>query len=156
GTLCYQPQNEQNIVVNPTDGQNVVTSANDYRAGFEEFMYVSHDGGQTFSNVLLPGWDTATGGTGQFTHVQAGGDPVLAFAPNGTLYFSALVYDFSQSNQTPSGVAVAVSHDGGDSWSTPVMVFYTASTNYFNDKEWIAAGPGGNVYVTWTRFKSNG
>src|SRR5262249_41507724 len=28
--------------------------------------------------------------------------------------------------------------------------------NYFNDKEWIAAGPGGNVYVTWTRFKSNG
>jgi len=27
GTECYEPQNEQNIVVNPTNGQNIVTSA---------------------------------------------------------------------------------------------------------------------------------
>jgi hypothetical protein len=87
--------------------------------------------------------------------VQAGGDPVLAFAPGGTLYYSALVYDFSFSNRTPSGVAVAVSHDGGATWSTPVMVHYEAANTFFNDKEWIAAGAGGDVYVTWTRFKSN-
>ena len=24
--------------------------------------------------------------------------------------------------------------------------------NFFNDKEWIAAGPNGKVVVTWTRF----
>src|SRR5579859_7327403 len=45
GTQCYNPQNEQNIVINPTNGQNVVTSANDYRFGFQALVYVSKDGG---------------------------------------------------------------------------------------------------------------
>ena len=155
GTLCYNPQNEQNIVINPTNGQNVVTAANDYRLGFQAFVYVSTDGGNTFTNVLLPGWDAATGGQGLFKHVQAGGDPVLAFSPEGVLYYAALVYDFSFTNRTPSGVAVAVSRDGGATWSAPVMLHYESSNDFFNDKEWIAAGAGGNVYVTWTHFKSN-
>jgi hypothetical protein len=156
GTQCYEPQNEQNIVVNPTNNQNVVTSANDYRYGFQALIYYSTDGGSTFTDVLLPGWDPATGGSGLFKHVQAGGDPVLAFAPDGTLYYSALVYDFSFANRTPSGVGVAVSRNGGATWSAPVMVHYEAAiNNFFNDKEWIAAGASGNVYVTWTLFKSN-
>jgi hypothetical protein len=155
GTQCYNPQNEQNIVINPTNGKNVVTSANDYRLGFQAFIYFSTDGGNTFTDVLLPGWDLATGGQGLFTHVQAGGDPVLAFSPEGVLYYAALVYDFSFTNRTPSGVAVAVSRDGGATWSAPVMLHYESSNAFFNDKDWIAAGTGGNVYVTWTLFKSN-
>lgn len=155
GTTCYEPQNEQNIVINPTNSSNVVTSANDYRYGFQALIYASADGGSTFSNVLLPGWDPATNGKGLFKHVQAGGDPVLAFAPNGTLYYAALVYDFSFPNHTPSGVAVAVSRDGGATWASPVMVHYESSNNFFNDKEWIAAGSNGDVYVSWTAFKSN-
>ena len=152
GTTCYEPQNEQNIVINPINEHNVVTTSNDYRYGFQAQIYVSTDGGATFSDVLLPGWDTATGGQGLFTHVQAGGDPVLAFAPGGTLYYAALVYDFSFANRTPSGVAVATSRDGGLTWNTPVMVHYESANNFFNDKEWIAAGPNGDVYVTWTLF----
>ncbi len=155
GTQCYEPQNEQNIVLNPGNPLNVVTSANDYRYGFRALVYVSTDGGSNFSNVLLPHWDPATGGTGLFTHVQAGGDPALAFAPDGTLYYAALVYDFSYLNRTPSGVAVARSRDGGATWAAPVMVHYETSNGYFNDKEWVAAGANGNVYVTWTSFKSN-
>lgn len=152
GTQCYNPQNEQNIAINPTNGQNVVTSANDYRYGFQELAYVSMDGGNSFADVLLPGWDVATGGKGQFTHVSAGGDPVLAFGQDGTLYFLALVYDFSFTNRTPSGVAVASSSDGGASWTAPVMVHYESANNFFNDKPWITAGAGGEVYVTWTHF----
>ena len=155
GTRCYEPQNEQNIVINPTNNANVVTSANDYRGGSRAYVYTSTDGGATYSNVLLPGWDPASGGKGAFSHVHAGGDPVLAFAPNGTLYYSALVYDFSFPNRTPSGVAVAVSRDGGISWAAPVMVHYESSNNFFNDKQWIAAGANGDVYVSWTSFKSN-
>ena len=155
GTQCYNPQNEQNIVINPTNSQNIVTTANDYRYGFQALIYYSQDGGNTFTDVLLPGWDPATGATGLFKHVQAGGDPVLAFAPDGTLYYSALVYDFSFPNRTPSGVAVASSRDGGATWSTPVMVHFEDANNFFNDKEWVAAGAGGNVYVTWTLFKFN-
>jgi hypothetical protein len=155
GTLCYNPQNEQNIVMNPTNSQNIVTSANDYRYGFQHLVYVSNDGGNTFTDVLLPGWDLATGATGLFKHVQAGGDPVLAFGRDGTLYFSGLVYDFSYPNRTPSGVAVAVSRDGGAHWSSPVMVHYEDANTFLNDKEWVAAGAGGDVYVTWTLFKGN-
>src|SRR5262249_21598503 len=51
-----------------------------------------------------------------------------------------------------SGVAVATSSDGGATWTTPVMVHYEGSNNFFNDKEWIAAGAGGDVYVTRTHF----
>src|SRR5215472_8786147 len=149
GTQCYNPQNEQNIVINPTNSQNIVTSANDYRYGFQSFVYVSMDGGNTFADVLLPGWDTATGGKGLFTHVAAGGDPVLAFGKDGTLYFLALVYDASL---IKSGVAVASSRNGGASWSRPVMVHYESASNFFNDKPWITAGAGGEVYVTWTHF----
>ncbi|MBS0367516.1 MAG: exo-alpha-sialidase [Proteobacteria bacterium] len=152
GTQCYNPQNEQNIVINPTNPNNIVTSANDYRYGFQHQVYVSMDGGNTFANVILPGWDIATGAKGLFKHVQAGGDPALAFGRDGTLYFAGLVYDFSFTNRTPSGVAVASSSDGGATWTTPVMVHYEAATNFFNDKEWIAAGAGGEVYVTWTQF----
>jgi len=104
GTQCYQPQNEQNIVINPTNSQNIVTSANDYRAGFSAQVYLSYDGGATFTNVILPGYAPAAQASGLFKHVSAGGDPVLAFAPDGTLYYSALVYNFSFLNRTPSGV----------------------------------------------------
>ena len=156
GTQCYNPQNEQNIVINPTNGQNIVTSANDYRFGFQALVYVSMDGGDTFTDVALPGWDSFSGAEGLFKHVQAGGDPVLAFAPDGTLYFTSLVYNFNFANRTPSGVAVASSRDGGATWSTPVMVHYEDANTFFNDKNWIAAGAGGNVYVTWTHFKMKG
>jgi len=153
GTTCYEPQNEQNIVINPTNSLNVVTSANDYRFGFQAFVYVSTDGGLTFTDVLLPGWSPFSGGQGVFKHAPAGGDPVLAFAPDGTLYYSALVYDFSFPNRTPSGVAVATSNDGGLHWGAPVLVHYENSNVFFNDKEWVTAGAGGNVYVTWTQFR---
>src|SRR5205807_3062343 len=43
GTQCYEPQNEQNIVVNPTNSQNIVTTANDYRYGFQALIYYSTD-----------------------------------------------------------------------------------------------------------------
>lgn len=155
GTQCYEPQNEQNIAVNPTNSSNVVTSSNDYRYGFQALIYTSLNGGLSFANVALPGWDPASGGQGLFKHVQAGGDPVLAFAADGTLYYTALVYDFSYPNHTPSGLAVAASRDGGQSWAAPVMVHFEASNNFFNDKEWIVAGKGGDVHVTWTMFKSN-
>src|SRR5207302_5434771 len=57
GTTCYQPQNEQNIAINPTNEHNIVTASNDYRAGFSAQVYVSTDGGKTFADVALPGWD---------------------------------------------------------------------------------------------------
>jgi hypothetical protein len=153
-TICYNPQNESNIVVNPKNPLNVVTSANEYRIDGDE-VYVSMDGGKTFTNVVLPGRTAFTGGQGVFARVGSCGDPVLAFGPDGTLYYSGLNCNFRKGS-TASGVAVSVSHDGGLHWGAPVMVHFTDPNQLFNDKDWITVGPDGTVILTWTRFKSNG
>jgi len=155
GSQCGTPENEQNITVNPKYPSNVVTASNDYRYNFEwPYVYVSNDGGKTFNDVQLNGWDNQTGGQGNFKQFDsAGGDPVLAYAPDGkTLYYAALVYSFAYSNRTPSGVAVAASHDGGQTWGAPSMVTYDGGSNFFNDKEWITVGADGAVHVSWTLF----
>src|SRR5260370_42125228 len=69
GTSCYNPQNESNIVINPTNASNVVTSANEYRIDGDE-VYVSMDEGKTFTDVVLPG---RTGVTGAQEVVLRGG-----------------------------------------------------------------------------------
>jgi len=154
---CTTPQNETTVAVNPTNANNIVAGANDYRVccdfnGLNDgtgWAYYSFNGGASWHNVLLPGLTAETGGSGNFKRVDAAGDPALAFGPDGTLYYANIV--FSRTSFA-SGVAVSVSHDGGISWSSPNMVSYTDAGNYFNDKEWIAAGPNGRVVVTWTSF----
>jgi hypothetical protein len=152
GSTCYNPQNEQNIVINPSNSANIVTSANEYRINGNE-VYYSTNGGSTWHNVILPGWTRDTGGSGIFGHLDSCGDPVLAFNADGSrLYFSGLVCNFDKFPRQISGVAVAVSLDGGATWDEPVMVNSAATGNFFQDKEWIGVGNDGTVYVTWTRF----
>ena len=155
GTFCYEPQNESNIVVNPRDSRNIVTSANEYRINGQA-VYYTRSGGSDWKNVVLPGWTRDTGGTGVFSNLDSCGDPVLAFAPDGKrVYFAGLVCNFDGPGnyQLRSGVAVAASTDGGATWGRPSMVAYTASGNFFQDKEWITVGPDGTVWVSWTRFE---
>ena len=150
-TFCYNPQNESNIVVNPTNSNNVVTSANEYRIDGAE-VYVSMDGGASWTNVVVPGRTGFTGGKGVFARLGDCGDPVLAFAPDGTLYYSGIVCA-GNSRAFFSGLTVSASHDGGLTWGTPTMVSFNDSNNIFNDKEWLTVGPDGTIYFTWTRFK---
>jgi hypothetical protein len=152
GSTCYNPQNEQNIVINPSNSANIVTSANEYRINGHA-VYYSTNGGSTWHNVILPGWTRDTGGSGLFGHLDSCGDPVLAFNADGSrLYYSGLVCNFDKFPRQISGVAVAVSLDGGAHWDPPVMVTSAASGDFFQDKEWIGVGNDGTVYVTWTRF----
>ena len=154
---CTTPQNETTIAVNPTNPRNLIAGANDYRVccdftGLNDgtgWAYYSRDGGATWNDVQLPGLTAETGGTGNFKLMDSAGDPVIAFGPDGVAYYANIVF----SRVSPaSGVAVSVSTDGGATWSAPNMVSYLKSANYFNDKEWIAAGPDGKVVVTWTAF----
>ncbi|HTF64232.1 MAG TPA: sialidase family protein [Edaphobacter sp.] len=154
---CTTPQNETTIAVNPTNPQNLIAGANDYRVccdftGLNDgtgWAYYSFDGGATWTNVQLPGLTAETGASGQFKKLDSAGDPVVAFSPDGVAYYANIV--FSRVSFA-SGVAVSVSHDGGRSWSTPNMVRFTNAGNFFHDKEWLAAGPNGAVVVTWSRF----
>jgi len=154
---CRTPQNETAIAVDPTNPRHLVAGANDYRvccdsAGLNDgtgWAYVSNDGGTSWTNVQVPGLTVQTGGAGVFHKLDAAGDPALAIGPDGTVYYANIVF----SRATPaSGIAVSVSHDGGLTWDAPNMASFNDAANFFNDKEFIAAGPDGSVVVTWTRF----
>jgi hypothetical protein len=157
---CVAAQNEPSIAVNPTDSTNLIAGANDFRlcCDFDGtnnstgWAYYSNDGGATWSNVLLPGLTRGTGGSGRFARFDVAEDPALAFAADGTAYYTNIVFSTSGA---ASGIAVSTSKDGGESWSPPHLVTYTNDRAIFNDKAWVAAGEHGEVAITWTRFHSN-
>jgi hypothetical protein len=151
-TQCYNPQNEQNIVVNPTNRNNVVTSANDYRGVGTCEAYVSLDAGSSWQDYTMGGWTFFDGAKGQFVKTGCGGDPVLAFGPDGTLYYAGLTFNLDKFPRQMSGVAVTKSTDGGRTWQKPVMVSYNATGNFFYDKPWLSVSPDGTVNLTWTKF----
>jgi hypothetical protein len=154
---CTTPQNETSIAANPTNPNNLVAGANDYRVccdftGLNDgtgWAYYSIDGGQHWTNVQLPGLTAETGATGSMKKFDSAGDPALTFSPDGVAYYANIV--FSRTTFA-SGVVVSRSTDGGRTWSDPSIVTYIDAGNFFNDKEWIAAGTNGRVTVTWTRF----
>jgi hypothetical protein len=100
---------------------------------------VSKDNGKSWTSAYFP---PVPGSTFTF------GDPVLAVAPNGTAYFSQLGAD-AKGNST---VQVNRSTDGGITWSPGIVVAIDPGS----DKEWMAVGPDGVVYVTWTSFQNDG
>jgi len=156
---CRTPQNETAIVVDPTNPQHIVAGANDYRTccnstGTNDatgWVYVSFNGGATWTNIQVPGLTVQTGAEGVFKQFDAAGDPALAIGPDGTVYYANIVFN---RGSPASGIAMSVSHDGGLTWGAPNMVTHTSTANFFHDKEFIAAGPDGRVVVTWTRFDS--
>jgi hypothetical protein len=67
GPACFvgdqTPQNETDIAIDPTDPDNLIGGANDYRFFVESegrydgsaAAYVSHNGGATWTNEFMPG-----------------------------------------------------------------------------------------------------
>ena len=127
---CTTPQNETTIAVNPTNPNNLIAGANDYRVccdftGLNDataWAYSSFDGGQTWGNVQVPGLTAETGATGSMKKFDSAGDPVMAFGSDGTAYYANIAF----SRVSPvSGIVVSRSTDGGKTWSAPNLVTYT-------------------------------
>ena len=138
-----QLQNEEQIVMNPTDTTNMVAVWRDFRLGYRQVTYAyTYDGGLTWEQDLFSEpqyiWDS---------------DPGLTVDTAGNFYAVILSYN---STSEPNGLFVYKSTDGGATWSGPVTVINGVS-GVFEDKELIACdrsvGPyTDNLYVAWARF----
>src|SRR5260221_15192 len=167
-------QNETPIAANPLNAKNLITGANDWNYNDGCAVNASFDGGKswtaTLPNGFLPGVtkftnDPAVPGTGLY---DAGGDPAVAFGPDGTAYFVCQAFNFTP----PFQIALLVSRstDGGRTWLDGVSGKLTQITNWngngkskgsngqFADHESIHVDTSatsrfaGSIYVSWAQF----
>ena len=160
-------QNETPLAVNPANPSNMITGANDWNYNDGCAVNATRDGGKTWTptlpNGFLPGItkftnDPNVAGTGAY---DAGGDPTIAFSPNGKIaYYVCQSFDFS----SPFSIAMLMnrSTDGGFTWqSTGLTQVSTFTGNgisrggngQFPDHESLYVDPAtGYVYVTWAQF----
>jgi len=146
---------EPDIAASPVDPQVAVSVFHDGRfadGGALDIGYAwTHDGGRSWRNAPVPYLTRAVGG-----RWPRASDPVLAFAADGTVYLSVLVFD---PYACPTGVTVQRSTDGGATWSRPVLVHVSRSCTYSDDKNWIVVDQHprsphyGRVYQFWTPFR---
>jgi len=169
--------NELSIAVNPTDPKNIIATGKDYtpeEAGDCVWagLYTTTDGGKTWSNQNVPGspWKhraDPTAPTNDFTKFWCATDPVVAFGPDGTAYWTVMPYqcDALSGSKTGRGVLpnggfndwfwtcssmyVLVSHDGGLTWPDWQEVAFGPRLEH--DKQWIATAPDGKVLLCWDR-----
>src|SRR4051812_4047382 len=167
-------QNETPLAVNPKNPLNFITGANDWNYNDGCAVNASFDGGKTWTPTLpdgfLPGVTKYTNdpnvpGTGLY---DAGGDPAIAFGPDGTAYYVCQAFNFTPPYQI--ALLVSRSRDGGRTWLDGVKDKLTqvstwngngkskGSNGQFPDHEsiYVDRSPTspyyGSVYVTWVQF----
>jgi hypothetical protein len=168
-------QNEPAATVAPHNASLMTAGANDYCpvettgdvwAGF----YHSSDGGQSWTNSLLPGYSTDTSVEGRasplFGLVTAAGDPVQEWDLNGHVYYAGIGFNRTQ----PANASIWLARYAWDSGPRPDYEFTTlvsrgaASPIFignFEDKVQLGVDRGvdsphqGNVYLCWARFNAN-
>src|SRR3990172_5983162 len=87
---AFTQNNEPFSVVSPGDQNLVLTGWNDYCSGWMGLGF-STDGGETWTDSLVPGYagDTSAGGQAspEFGRTNAASDPVAAFNADGSLFY---------------------------------------------------------------------
>lgn len=168
----FRQKNEPFSVVDPQNPEIVISGWNDYCSDWMGLGF-SIDGGQTWTDSLVPGYpaDTSTEGmqSPEFIRTNTASDPVGAFDDHGHFFFGFLAYNGNAGHKTNSDVAVARYDvvDPGTNGGSPLDYIGTArlatgpaASNFFgifNDKNMIevdrTGGPhDGSVYMCWTKF----
>ncbi len=129
-------------------GPRIVVGFNDASSSYSGYAF-STDAGASFIHRRIP--DPGDGFTA--------GDPVVAFGPNGEVYYSTLTV---VAGGQVSSIGVSKSTDGGATFGAPVNAAASvADYNQVQDKPWLAVDAGtskfkGNVYLSWTYFAQTG
>lgn len=168
--------NEPYVVVDPTNPNFLVAGWNDYclgdlNAGWEGLAF-SLDGGETWTNSLVPGYpqDTSTEGmlSPLYGRQRFAGDPIAAFDSAGNLFVGGIAFNRAGAVNGDVFVATFAADDVGtfpmDYLRTRVVGAGTPSRNIggiFQDKPMLevdrtGGATDGNAYVCWSRFIGNG
>ncbi|MDQ1484631.1 MAG: hypothetical protein QOJ62_324 [Actinomycetota bacterium] len=164
-------QNETPIAVNPANPKNMITGANDWNYNDGCAVNTTFDGGKTWTATLPDGYltgitkytnDPNVPGTGAY---DAGGDPSIAFSPDGKVaYYVCQAFNFT----SPFQIALLLnrSYDGGRTWQKTGLTQVSTGTGnsaskgsngQFPDHENIHVDPvSGWIYVTWAQFNGQG
>jgi hypothetical protein len=166
-------QNETPIAANPLNNRNFITGGNDWNYNGGCSVNATFDGGKTWTKTLPDGFvpgitkytnDPNVVGTGKY---DFGGDPTIAFGPDGTAYYACFGYQAS----SPFGVALLLnrSSDGGRTWlkgdaAHPLTLVTSfqgngkarGSNGQFGDHEAMTVGSDGTIYLTWAQFHGGG
>ena len=113
GSVLYpNAEIEPRSAINPTNPLNIVGEYQQDRwsdGGARGLVAsVTHDGGATWSRVVVPGLTKCSGGA-----YDRASDPWVSFSPNGVLYAIDLSFGFFN---THNAIIVSRSTDGGDTW----------------------------------------
>jgi BNR repeat-like domain len=137
---CPGPPNAE--VVQAVDGRYVYEVWMGCKRGIGFARSV--DGGRTFGPSLA-----VRGSHQKGLHTW---DPALTVAPDGTVYVSYMIgpAEAAGGGAAPMRPAVAVSHDHGRTFGrVSLLPVSTAKQPNWGDRDFIAVGAGGAVYVTW-------
>jgi hypothetical protein len=156
GTVYLNAEVEPRIAVDPGNPQHLVAVWQQDRwsdGGSRGIVAgTSTDGGNTWTDVPLPGVTVNSGGT--FLRAS---DPWVTIAPNGDVYAISLPIN-DPTNHVNDGIYVNKSTDGGLTWSNPVALVLNSNSSLALDKEAITADPGNsnNVYAVWDELGTGG
>ena len=186
-------QPEPAIAIDPQNPQIVAAGAQDFRRARElqaacggdrwNGLYLSTNGGQTWSNELVPGFCTDTSAEAaesEMFGLSTNTDPVLVFDDFGNLYYSHIAFNANPFRTTPpstSGVLFVSTYEISTAGAEHVETVAVPSGSGlrverfqagpgvfadFDDKQWMAVDNSptsphyGRVYVTWTKFSAQG
>jgi hypothetical protein len=148
------------VAVDPTNASHIVGVDKFF---FDPAFYLFHiganvtfDGGQTWTNEVIPGFDCHSNPSNSWMDTT---DPILAFDLAGNLYSTMLPFSMTYNPQNAqvfnaipnSAISVVKSTDGGATWSTPFFVNDVATVNDGTDQfqPSVAASPNGTVAVAF-------
>jgi hypothetical protein len=177
--------NEPAVAINPAEPRFVVASSNDY-CGLPVFgdawqgIYVSKDGGKSWTDSLLPGYPGDTSAEGQSSPLETNsGDPLLDWDLKGNLFAGGISFNRTVSRDQVGAEFASNGHAyvatfkrdkrsplGIDFIRTVIVAEGTPGAfpfaGRFNDKpslkvdDWSLSPNSGNVYIAWTLFPGGG
>lgn len=165
-------RSESWVAVDPTNSSHLVGMSKFFFDPefylFHLGSYVSTDGGKSWSNEVVPGFDCQSAPTNSWVDTT---DPILAFDSMGRVFSTMLPFSLSYNpeghqvwNVIPnSAISVVRSLDGGNTWTIanqgePLAIYNSSGLGRTADKQWMTVDTNpsgrfaGNVYVGFTLF----